>query len=259
VDTRGGTRRDVVARAQRPAAQRVTAQREGERGQRTAAHRSRGAAARHGAIDACLARHGIRRARLPVGHLGAEQQAGVVAEIARDHGGTVVVDVLQRAARDLDADVHRAHEAPRGFGRPLRDVRGGILRELEHEFGLDGRETLREDRRIMSPARLRALHRSVEDRAHQALRAIFRAVRLGDPADLPARDGVIPECDRLVLAAIGGGEVGWLCARIARERARGAARVDEFGGHTPGIEREAGDNGNQFSRPSFRALYWWRC
>ena len=88
--------------------------------------------------------------------------------------------------------------------------------------------------------------RTLEDRAHQALRAVFLAERLGDPADLPAGDGIAPQRYGLVLASICGVEILRLRAGILRERASGAARLYEFGGHPLGVEREVGDNGNQF-------------
>ena len=40
----------------------------------------------------------------------------------------------------------------------------------------------------MACAAVRALHATLEDRAHEALRAVLLAERLGDPADLPAGD-----------------------------------------------------------------------
>ena len=50
----------------------------------------------------------VEAARLPVDDFGAEQQAGIVAEVAGHHRRAEIVDVGKRAARDLDPDVHRS-------------------------------------------------------------------------------------------------------------------------------------------------------
>ncbi len=52
--------------------------------------------------------------------------------------------------------------------------------------------------------------------------------------------------DGLVLASICRVEILGPGAGILRERASGTARLDEFGGHPLGVEREVGDNRDQF-------------
>jgi len=107
-------------------------------------------------------------------------------------------------------------------------------------------EALGEHRRVAGAAAIGALERAIEDRSDQALGPVLDAERLGYPADLPAHDGVVPERDGFILAPIGRVEIRWRGPRILGERAGGAARPDEFGGHPLGVEREVGDNRDQF-------------
>ena len=146
---------------------------------------------------------------LPVGNFGPEQQSGVVAEVTRDDGWAIVVDVDQRAARDLDADEHGLHEAPGCLGCPLRDIGRRVLRQA-------ARRTRPRWPRIRCantgaatavPAPFVRTHGMIEDRPHEALRAELLAERRGYPADLPAGDGVAPQGNSLVLAAIGRVEI----------------------------------------------------
>src|SRR6185503_2015191 len=200
-----------------------------------------GALADDGAVNPGFTMQQLEATRRPVGDLRAEQQAGVVAEIAGDHRGPVVVDLLQRAARDLDAGVHGFHEAPRGFGRPVDHVDRRVLRNLEDEFRFDGGETAREHRRLGATAAVGTPQAAAEDGPDQPLRAKLLAQRFGNPADLPAGYGVVPEGNRLVLAAISGIQVGRHRPRITVERAGRAPRFYEFSGDSPRVEGAIGD------------------
>jgi hypothetical protein len=74
-----------------------------------------------------------------------------------------VVDVLQRAAGDFDADVHGLDETPRGF-RVHSVTFAGASFQLEDEFGLDGRETPAKTPGVDHGGAIGALQAALEDR-----------------------------------------------------------------------------------------------
>ena len=162
--------------------------------------------------------------------------------------------LTQRTAGDLDADVHRLDEAPRGFGCPLGDVGRRILGSCTTNSASIAANPSANTGTSTAATPLARLTPRAENRAHEALRAVFLAERFGDPADFPAGDGIVPKRYGLVLASIGRVEVLGLGAGILRERAGGTARLDEFGGHPFGVEREVGDNGNQFMNLLYSAF-----
>ena len=110
------------------------------------------------AVDAGFAIQGFEAARLPVRHFRAEQQAGVVAEVAGDHGRSVVIDVhaadcwRSRCRCTSVCTKRRAVSAVHSV-----DIRRRVLGQLEHEFGLDRRESSREHRRVDGCAAVGAL------------------------------------------------------------------------------------------------------
>src|SRR6185436_17005756 len=246
MDSGGGARGDEIAGTQRAAAARIEPQSECQRRERAAAHRRGITLADHDAIDAGFTMQQLETARLPVGNLHAQQQARVVTEVACHDRGAVVVDVLQRAARDFDAGIHGFDEATRCFRRPINHIRRRVFCDQEYELRFDRREAAREYRRVDAPAAIYPPQGSAEYGPDQSLRAELLAEWFGDPPDLPAGNGVVPERNGFVLAAIRRLQVWRPGTGITVERARAAPRFHEFSGDSLGIEGAIGESGNQF-------------
>jgi hypothetical protein len=213
-------RRDDVARSQDLALLRPLVQREGQRAQRAGLDGDLAGA--HGlAVDEGLDVEGVQLA--PVGDLGADNDAPVVAEVGDDRPGADVVQRRERAAGDFHADVHGPDEGRHGVGRPVGLAGGRVLRHDDDDLGLHGRKAAVEDRALRGFAGGGAVDVGREGGADQALFRELRRERGVHAGDLPALDRVGPAGDGRGLHGIGLGQRGGRRARVGLDGTAGSA------------------------------------
>ena len=101
-----------------------------------------------------LARRAVMRCDAPVGMARPEDQAGVVAEVGRDHARAQDIDGGQRAAGELDAEMHHVDQGQRLSAGPMELVRGRVLADAQDKFGLDRGKAADKDGKLNLLARL---------------------------------------------------------------------------------------------------------